>query len=77
MQKLKGSLGANDYEAMKVDTEALQQAFFKASEKLYQQHGEQPGGPDMGGQGGPGAGYGAGPDMGGQDGGFKDAGGDK
>ena len=77
VQKLKGSLGANDYEAMKVDTEALQQAFFKASEKLYQQHGEQPGGPDMGGQGGPGAGYGAGPDMGGQDGGFKDAGGDK
>ena len=34
---------------IKADTEALQQAFFAVSEKLYQQAGAQAGGPDMGG----------------------------
>ncbi len=67
--KLKDSIAANNIDAMKTDTEALQQAFYKASEKLYQQHG-QPGGPDVHGAGGPEAG---GPDAGG----FKDAGGDQ
>ena len=67
--KLKESLASGNVEAMKTDTEALQQAFYKASEKLYQQQGGQPGqGPEgFDGQGGPG------PQ---QDGGFKDAGGD-
>ncbi len=69
VEKLKGSIAANNTAAMKTDTEALQQAFYKASEKLYQQHGGQPGGPDFGGQAGPGPEPGAG--------GFKDAGGDR
>jgi molecular chaperone DnaK len=72
IEKLKGSVSANNLEAMKTDTEALQQAFFKASEKLYQQQGGQPG-PDFGGQG-PNTGAGAGQAY---DADFKDAGGDK
>jgi len=69
VSKLKDSIAANNVEAMKADTEALKQAFYKASEKLYQQHG-QAGGP----QGGPDVHGGAG----GQDAsGFKDAGGDQ
>ncbi|MBP1757162.1 MAG: molecular chaperone DnaK [Firmicutes bacterium] len=72
IEKLKGSVSANNLEAMKTDTESLQQAFFKASEKLYQQQGGQPG-PDFGGQN-PNAGAGAGQAY---DADFKDAGGDK
>jgi molecular chaperone DnaK len=74
VEKLKGAIASNNIEAMKADTEALQQAFYKASEKLYQQHGqpgEQPGGQDFTGQGpnqGAGQAY---------DADFKDAGGDK
>lgn len=69
VEKLKSSMAANNFQAMKEDTEALQQAFFKASEKLYQQHGEQAGGPqDFGG--------GADSSQGGT-GDFKDAGGDQ
>ena len=50
--KLKSSIAANNVQEMKDDTEALQQAFYKASEKLYQQHGgpEQAGPQDFGGQ---------------------------
>ncbi len=40
VQKLKDSMAQNNIEAMKADTEALQQAFYKVSEKLYQQEGE-------------------------------------
>jgi len=72
VQKLKDSIASNSVEAMKTDTEALQQAFYKASEKLYQQAGGGEGQPGPDFQGGPG------PDMGGAnpDGDFKDAGGD-
>ena len=45
--KLKESVAANNVENMKRDTEALQQSFYKISEKLYQQQAqaspEQPG----------------------------------
>jgi molecular chaperone DnaK len=67
--KLRSSMEANDLEAMKQDTQDLQQAFFKASEHLYKQQGGQPGGPGpegFDGQQGPGD----------QDSGFKDAGSD-
>jgi molecular chaperone DnaK len=66
--KLKSSIASNNTAEMKQDTDALQQAFFKASEKLYQQHGGPQGGPEAGPQGEP------------QDrdtGDFKDAGGDR
>ena len=72
IEKLRKSMSANDIQAMKDDTEALQQAFFKASEKLYQQHGDagHTGGPqDFGGST-------DGSDQAGFDGDFKDAGGD-
>ena len=72
IEKLKASVSANNLEAMKTDTEALQQTFFKASEKLYQQHGGQPG-QDFGGQD-TNAGAGAGQAY---DADFKDAGSDK
>ena len=50
VDKLKETLKGEDTAAIKADTEALQQAFFAVSEKLYQQAGgPQPGGPDMGG----------------------------
>ena len=49
VDKLKETLKGDDIAAIKADTEALQQAFFAVSEKLYQQAGPQ-GGPDMGGQ---------------------------
>ena len=71
VEKLRGSIAANNIAAMKEDTETLQQAFFKASEKLYKQHGEQPGGgqePFASGPTDP-QNYGEGD--------FKDAGGDK
>ena len=52
IDKLKETLKGEDSAAIKADTEALQQAFFAVSEKLYQQAGgPQAGpGPDMGGQ---------------------------
>ena len=53
IDKLKETLKGEDTAAIKADTEALQQAFYAVSEKLYQQAGPQPGaegGPDMGGQ---------------------------
>ena len=79
IEKLKASMTANNLEEMKTDTEALQQAFFKASEKLYQQHGganpENEPFPDMSGFN-PGAGSGTGAGQA-YDAEFKDAGGDK
>ena len=75
VKKLKEAIAKNDIAAMKADTEALQQSFYKASEKLYKQQaqGAQSAGAA---QGQPGA-------EPGQDGkgtyeaNFKDAGGDK
>lgn len=66
--KLKASIAANDYEAMKTDTDALQKAFFAVSEKLYKQNPgqEQPKGPQDGAQGADGT----------YDADFKDVGGD-
>ena len=53
---LKTALQGSDTAAIKSATEELTQAFYKVSEKLYQQNGQQPG-PDAGGQGGnPGSG---------------------
>ncbi len=59
--KLRETLNGGDTEAIKADTEALKQAFYKLSEKLYAQANPQ-GDPNMGGQ----AGYD--PNMGGQGG---------
>ncbi|MDD2534282.1 MAG: molecular chaperone DnaK [Eubacteriales bacterium] len=39
IEKLKATVATGNIEAIKADTDALQQAFFKASEKLYQQAG--------------------------------------
>ena len=69
---LKTAIAANDYEAMKTGTEAVQQAFYKISEKLYAQQGPA-GGPSPDPTGGgyedpTGGGY--------TDAEFKDAGGD-
>ena len=52
VDKLKETLKGEDTAAIKADTEALQQAFFAVSEKLYQQAGGPQAGPgsDMGGQ---------------------------
>lgn len=43
VDKLKETLKGTDTEAIKADTEALQQRFYKLSEKLYQQTGAQGG----------------------------------
>ena len=58
--KLKETLKGNDTEAIKSATEELTKAFYAVSEKLYQQNGQQAGGPDMGGQAG---GNDSGPDV--------------
>ena len=61
INKLKETLKGQDTAAIKADTEALQQAFYAVSEKLYQQanpQGAAGAGPDMGGQqGGQGGDY--------------------
>ena len=50
IEKLKATVNTGDTEAIKADTEALQQAFSKLSEKLYAaQGGAQGGDPNMGG----------------------------
>lgn len=53
--KLKASIAANDYEAMKTDTEALHKAFYAISEKIYKQNPtagqEGPQGPQGGASG--------------------------
>ena len=46
---LKETLKGTDTQAIKNATEELTKAFYAVSEKLYQQQGGQPGGPDMGG----------------------------
>ena len=77
LARLKSAIAANDFEAMKTETEAVQQAFYKVSEKLYSQSNPgaegQPNPQDYTGYGTPG--QEAGPD-GGDAGGFKNAGGD-
>ena len=50
IDKLKETLKGTDADAIKADTEALQQKFYKISEKLYQQNAAQGG--DTGTQGG-------------------------
>lgn len=77
LSRLKQAIAANQYEDMKKETEAVQQAFYKISEKIYQQ-------PNSGaGQAAPNpddyTGYqnpGAGQDPAGEGEGFKNAGGD-
>ncbi len=58
IEKLKETVKGGDVDAIKADTEALQQSFYPIAEKLYAtQQGAQGAGPDMGGMGGnPGAG---------------------
>ncbi len=41
LEKLKETVKTDNYEAIKADTEALEQAFYKLSEKLYAQSGAQ------------------------------------
>ena len=53
LEKLKETVKGDNTEAIKADTEALQQAFYKLSEKLYAQAGPQ-GDPQNGAQGGAG-----------------------
>ena len=48
IEKLKATVNTGDTEAIKADSEALQQAFGKLSEKLYAAQGGAQGGPDMG-----------------------------
>jgi molecular chaperone DnaK len=48
VNKVKEALKGTDTDAIKAATESLTQAFYKVSEKMYQQAGGQPGGPDMG-----------------------------
>ena len=50
LESLKKALQGSDTVAIKSATDELTQAFYKVSEKLYQQTGAQAGGPDMGGQ---------------------------
>ena len=55
IEKLKETVKGNDTEAIKRDTEALQQAFYAVSEKLYKQSGAAQGDPNVdfgGAQGG-------------------------
>ena len=55
LEKLKETAKGESVDAIKADTEALEQAFYKLSEKLYAQQGGQGGDPGQGadpGQGG-------------------------
>ena len=51
IEKLRETLKGSDTAAIKADTEALQQAFYSISEKLYQQQAAQQGGADAGSAG--------------------------
>ena len=51
IEKLRETLKGNDTAAIKADTEALQQAFYSISEKLYQQQAAQQGGAAAGNAG--------------------------
>ncbi len=55
IEKLKETVKGGDTDAIKADTEALQQAFYPIAEKLYAQQGAQGAGPDMGANPGAGA----------------------
>ncbi len=59
IEKLKTTVTSNDTDAIKADTEALEQAFYKLSEKLYAQNGGAQGAPgyDAGAQGADGQDY--------------------
>lgn len=63
VEKLKETVKTDNSDAIKADTEALEQAFYKLSEKLYKQQGGAPGA-DMNGAAGNGANNGgaSGPD---------------
>ena len=67
IDKLKETVKSGTTDAIKADTEALQQAFYKISEKLYAQSGAQ------GAQGAPGADGGAGAQGSGNDGTYYNA----
>ena len=67
IDKLKETVKSGTTDAIKADTEALQQAFYKISEKLYAQSGAQ------GAQGAPGADGGAGAQGSGSDGTYYNA----
>ena len=56
IEKLRETLKGSDTAAIKADTEALQQAFYSISEKLYQQQAAQQGGADAGNAGNAGKG---------------------
>ena len=58
IEKLKSTMANGDTEAIKADTEALQQAFYPIAEKLYQAQAAQ-GGADQGNTGAGGAYYGS------------------
>ena len=51
LNKLKEAMKGTDVEAIKAATEEASKAFYPIAEKMYQQAGGQPGGPDMGGAG--------------------------
>ncbi len=55
IEKLKETVKGGDTDAIKADTEALTQAFYAISEKLYAQQQAQGAGPDMGANPGAGA----------------------
>ena len=59
IEKLKTTITTSDTEAIKADSEALEQAFYKLSEKLYAQNGGAQGAPgyDAGAQGADGQDY--------------------
>jgi molecular chaperone DnaK len=63
INKVKDALKGTDTEKIKTATEALTQAFYDISAKIYQQNPGAQGGPN------PGAGFGGGPDAGGNPGG--------
>ena len=48
VEKLKSTIGGNDVEAIKADTEALQKAFYPIAEKLYAQQNPQGANPGAG-----------------------------
>ena len=54
LEKLKETAKGDNVDAIKADTEALEQAFYKLSEKLYAQQGGQGGDPTQGGDPGQG-----------------------
>jgi molecular chaperone DnaK len=51
IEKLRETLKGNDIEAIKADTAAVEQAFYKVSEKLYAQQGGAQADPNGGAQG--------------------------